>query len=368
MLHFLIPELIPNYLSTPLRLIDYVSFRAGAAGLTALLLSFLFGPLTVRMLKRLNTVAAARYEGVLEESMIDHSKDKTPSMGGILIVGSIVASMLLWGNLANPLLIIFLATLLCFSLLGFLDDYAKVARKNRDGISARTKLLFQVLIALGALYFFREQGEYGDKLLSFYLPFLKNPVWVMPSIIAFAFGALVVVGSSNAVNLTDGKDGLAVGCTIFCTLAYTAFAYFTGHKIFAGYLNINYIPGAGEIAIFGGAIVGACIGFLWYNCHPASMFMGDTGSLALGGSIGLIAVLVKQEILLILVGWVFVMEAGSAFLQILSYKLFKKRIFLCTPIHHHFEKLGWPETQIVVRFWIIAGICALLGLATLKLR
>ena len=367
MIHYYITHFVSHFKDTPLRLIDYVSFRAGAAAMTAFLLVLFFGPFTVRMLKKLNTVAADRYKDV-DPALVNKLKSKTPSMGGILIVASITVSLLLWGDLTNALLQIFLAATLGFALLGFLDDYAKTALQKSGGISGKCKMFFQILITLVSLYFFNQLSETGDIIRDLYVPFIKEPVYVMPLYLAFIFGSLVVVGSSNAVNLTDGKDGLAVGCVTFCTLAYTAFAYMTGHKIFAHYLSLNYIPGSGEIAVFGCAIAGSCIGFLWHNCHPASMFMGDTGSLALGGAVGLIAVLVKQEILLLLVGWVFVMEAGSVMLQVASFKLTGKRIFLCSPIHHHFEKKGWPETQIVVRFWIIAGVCALLGLATLKLR
>jgi len=353
----------------PLRLFDYVTFRAGGALVTALLLCFLLGPLTVRLLKKLRTVAPTRLAGLVDEKFIDRNKDKTPSMGGILIISSILLSTILWANLTNKLVIIFLATLLSLSLLGFLDDFAKIAYGKRDGIPGKLKLLFQILIALVAVYFFDSLPETGSIVRDLTVPFIKYPILIgMPVVLAYAFGALVVVGSSNAVNLTDGKDGLAVGCAIFCTLTYAAFAYLCGHRLFAEYLSIPFIPGSSEVGVFACAIAGACIGFLWHNCHPASMFMGDTGSLPLGGVIGLIAVLVKQEITLALVGFVFVMEAGSVILQVLSVKLRNKRIFLCSPIHHHFEQKGWTETQIVVRFWIIAGLCALLGLATLKLR
>jgi len=353
----------------PLRLFDYFTFRAGGALITSMLICFLLGPLTVSLLKKLRTVAPSRLGGLVDEKFIDRNKDKTPSMGGILIIASIIVSTLLWANLANKLVIIFLATLLSLSLLGFLDDFAKVAYGKRDGIPGKIKLLFQILIAATAVYFFDSIPETGNMVRELTVPFLKVPIVVgMPVLLAYAFGTIVVVSSSNAVNLTDGKDGLAVGCATFCTLTYALFAYLTGHRIFADYLAIHYIPGAGEIAVFACAIAGSCIGFLWHNCHPASMFMGDTGSLPLGGVIGLIAVLVKQEITLIIVGFVFVMEAGSVVLQVASVKLRNKRIFLCSPIHHHFEQKGWTETQIVVRFWIIAGICALIGLATLKLR
>lgn len=364
MLYYLIVNCVQNFKSTPLRLIDYVTFRAGAAALTALVLVLVLGPLTVRLLK--DFVSPNRYKEYVEN--VAAIKDKTPTMGGLLIMGAIFVSMLLWGNLSNTLVLIFLGAMLAFMLLGFVDDYRKVKLKSKDGISIRTKFTAQTVITLLALLAFYFIPEVREHLQELCVPLMKKPVWIMPLAVAVIFETIVVVGASNAVNLTDGKDGLAVGCTIFCTLTYAAFAYMSGHKVFADYLSINYIEGAGEVGVLAACIAGACIGFLWYNCNPASMFMGDTGSLALGGCIGLIAVLVKQELLLVLVGWVFVMEAGSVLLQILSLKFFGRRIFLCSPIHHHFEKKGWPEMQIVVRFWIIAGICALLGLATLKLR
>ena len=367
MIHYFIVHCIPNFKATPLRLIDYVTFRAGAAAFTALLLVLLLGPLTVRMLK--NFTSPVRYkEYVNTDGGTVQLKEKTPTMGGLLIVASVLIAMLLWSNLTNLLSLVFLGAMSAFMLLGFVDDYKKVKLKDKDGISAKTKFFLQILITLLALGAFCCIPETARYMREFCLPFFKNPLWIMPLGIALAFEALVVVGASNAVNLTDGKDGLAVGCTIFCTLTYAAIAYMSGHKVFADYLSLNFMESAGEVGVFAVCIAGSCIGFLWYNCNPASMFMGDTGSLALGGCIGLIAVLVKQELLLLIVGWVFVMEAGSVMLQVLSFKLTGKRIFLCAPIHHHFEKKGWPETQIVVRFWIIAGICALIGLATLKLR
>ncbi|OGV59123.1 MAG: phospho-N-acetylmuramoyl-pentapeptide-transferase [Lentisphaerae bacterium GWF2_52_8] len=353
----------------PLRLFEYVTFRAGGALITAMFLCFLFGPFTVRKLKEFRANAPSRLKGLVDDKFIDAAKNKTPSMGGVLIVISISIATLLWGMLSNPLLIVFLSSLIAFAAVGFFDDYVKVAKFQRDGISGKLKILFQFLIAISSIYFLDSLPETSHLIRQILLPFVKDPVVVgMGVLLAYGFGSLVVVGSSNAVNLTDGKDGLAVGCTIFCTLTYAAFAYLCGHKVFATYLSIPYIPGAGEVVVFAAAIAGACIGFLWHNCHPASMFMGDTGSLALGGTIGLLAVLVKQEITLIIVGGVFVMEALSVMLQVASFKLFKKRIFLCTPIHHHFEQKGWTETQIVVRFWILSGIFALVGLATLKLR
>ena len=369
MLYFLLKSFFPGYSATPLRLFDYVTFRAGAALVTSFLLALLLGPLTVRLLKRLTATAPSRLEGLVEEKFTHREKDKTPSMGGLLIVASILVSSCLWGRLDNRLLLIFLGTAAAFCGLGFWDDFAKVALKRRDGIPAKVKLIFQFLIAFAALYFYSNTPDVGETFRQLCVPFIKQPVWpMMPLAVAYIFGMCVVVGSSNAVNLTDGKDGLAVGCTIFYVLTYGAFAYMASHKIFADHLDLNYIAGASEIVVLSTSVAGACIGFLWHNCYPASMFMGDTGSLALGGIIGLIAVLVNQEILLILVGGVFVMEIVSVMLQVASFKLTGKRIFLCTPIHHHFEKKGWTETQIVVRFWILAGMLALFGLATLKLR
>ena len=353
----------------PLRLFEYTTFRAGGALLTAMAICLLLGPFTVRLLKRLRAQAPSRLEGLVPEEFIDREKDKTPSMGGLLIVFSVVISTLLWALLSSPLVIVFLVTLLAFAALGFVDDYVKVAHRDRNGMSSRMKLFFQFVIAVVGIFFLNYIPETGDLLSKMIIPFFKDPIYISSSTgLVLVFSAIVVVGASNAVNLTDGKDGLAVGSMIFCALTYLAFAYLCSHKIFAGYLNISFIPGASEVVVFAGAIAGACIGFLWYNCHPAAMFMGDTGSLALGGSIGLIAVLVKQEVALVIVGGVFVIEALSVIIQVGCFKLFGKRIFLCAPIHHHFERKGWTETQIVVRFWILSGIFALIGLATLKLR
>lgn len=353
----------------PLRLFQYVTFRAGGAFFTAILLSMLFGNKTIKILSSLQTVAPARLKGLVPDEYIDSAKDKTPSMGGVLIIFSVLVSTLLWAIPNNQMLWVFCAVLLLLGAVGFLDDYTKIAFKKRDGISAKLKFTFQVLVAVAAVYSLDMMPATADFLRQIYLPFLKNPIITgLPLILVVIFGALVVVASSNAVNLTDGKDGLAAGCSIFASLAYAIFAYFCGHKVFASYLNIPYIPGSSEVVVFAMAICGGCIGFLWFNCHPAAMFMGDTGSLALGGSIGLISVLVRQELNLIVIGAVFVIEALSVIIQVTSFKIFGKRVFLCSPIHHHFERKGWTETQIVVRFWILAGIFAILGIATLKIR
>ncbi|QSH41939.1 phospho-N-acetylmuramoyl-pentapeptide-transferase [Lentisphaerota bacterium ZTH] len=350
----------------PLRLFEYVTFRAGGAAFTAFAITLLLGPYVVRKLKAFNANAPCRYQGIMDEEYIDRAKDKTPSMGGILLISAVVFSVLLWNKLSNPIPLILLAALVLFGLLGFIDDFAKVAYNRRDGIPGKMKLLAQFVIAGVAVLSLNYLPETRNLMEQLMLPFLKEPVLKTPWVMLFS--TIVVVGASNAVNLTDGKDGLAAGCSIFCALTYAVMAYLYGHAIFAKYLHVPFIPGVSEAVVFAAAIVGACIGFLWHNCHPAAMFMGDTGSLALGGSIGLIAVLVRQEILLALVGGVFVLEALSVIIQVTSFKLTGKRVFLCTPIHHHFERKDWTETQIVVRFWILAGIFALMALATLKLR
>jgi phospho-N-acetylmuramoyl-pentapeptide-transferase len=334
-----------------------------------MLLVLLLGPLTIKILHKLKVYSPGRLNGLLPEKELTRKKDQTPMMGGVLIIFAITLSSLLWGRFFNPLLPLFLITLLAFGGLGFADDYMKIKR-GREGMSGKLKLLVQFIIAsaaVGALFMIPVSRPY---MYQFMIPFFKYPiiVGVAGAVFSIIIGILSMMGAANAVNLTDGEDGLAVGCIIFSGLVYAIFAYICGHKFFAEYFAVPFIAGSGEVAIFAASIAGASIGFLWYNCHPASMFMGDTGSLALGGSIAFIAVLVKQEILLILAGGVFVIEAGSVIIQVASFKLRGKRVFLMTPIHHHFEKKKWKEEKIVVRFWILAGICALAALATLKIR
>ena len=346
------------------RLFNYVSFRAGCAGAMAFLIVILLGPATVRMLKKFRATAPSRYGGVVEE-FVNAQKDKTPSMGGVLIILGITAAAILWMKPLELTAILVGSTIL-LGMLGFADDFAKVAYRRRDGIPGKVKLLGQFLVAGAAVTWLFYIPEFAPYMRNLYLPFINSPVFVGSWVAIVAVGA--IVGASNAVNLTDGKDGLSTGCMIFATIAYAVMAYLCGHRVFAEYLLIPFIPGASEAVVFAAAVIGACIGFLWHNCHPATMFMGDTGSLALGGIIGLLSVLVRQEFLLFIVGGVFVMEIVSVMIQVPVFRLTGKRVFLCTPIHHHFEKLGWTETQIVVRFWILAGIFALLALGTLKLR
>ena len=361
MLYFLL-----HWSETPLRLFRYSTFRSGGAWLTAFLLVVFLGGFTARMLRRFNVRAAERLEGLVPPEFIDKRKSGTPCMGGILLIGAVAVSTVLWAVPGRLAAVLTGATVL-LSLIGFVDDYIKVTRQDRGGLPGRLKLIFQFLIAGGAMWLLSRNFSSGSELYKFYVPFVTRPViaswwWCFP------FAMLVIVGASNAVNLTDGKDGLASGCTIFCVLTYAVFIYLMGHHGFAKYLHIPYIKGVGEAGVFAAAVCGACIGFLWHNCHPAAMFMGDTGSLPLGGAVGMLAVLARQELLLLIVGGVFVMEIVSVMIQVASVKLTGRRVFLCTPIHHHFERKGWTETQIVVRFWILSGVLALLALATLKLR
>ena len=379
----------------PFRLFEYVTFRAGGALLTAMFLVLFFGKPVIRILKKF-CIANWRYENLLGEQEGEELKKKTPTMGGILIVAAILISTLLWGVM-NRMLIIFLCVLTTLCVLGFVDDFIKIRYKRniRDGVSGKVKMLVIFLISLSAAYLLYKTPD--AVTMQLFVPFFKEPVIALPDMdsaqmhlmvpwtsqpvltlgiawfsifvgLMLAFNGLVVTGASNAVNLTDGKDGLASGCMVFCALTFAAFSYMCSHSVFAKYLAIPYIPNASEVCVFACSIAGACIGFLWHNCNPAAVFMGDTGSLPLGGVIGLITVLIGQQILLVIVGFVFVMEAGSVLIQVTSFKLTGKRVFLCSPIHHHFERKGWTENQIVIRFWIISGICALLGLATLKLH
>lgn len=354
----------------PFRLFKYVTFRAGLAAIISFIIVVLLAPKTIQLLKKFNTSAPSRHKGLIPDQFIDSTKEKTPSMGGILIVFGIVVSTLLCAIPTNRYMYIFIIITLAMAGIGFIDDYSKAVYRKRDGVSGKLKLLLEFVIAAICVTYLMITTDSSVNLNSLFLPFMREPLLtgLTGIIVTLPLGVLVVVGASNAVNLTDGKDGLATGCIVFAAMAFSVFAYISGNKVFSEYLFIHYVPGAGEIGIFAASIIGASIGFLWYNCHPASMFMGDTGSLALGGSIGLIAVLLKQEIALVIVGGVFVIEALSVIIQVFSFKLTGKRVFLCSPIHHHFERKGWKETQIVIRFWILAFIFALLGLATLKLN
>jgi phospho-N-acetylmuramoyl-pentapeptide-transferase len=341
----------------------YITFRSAYAMVTALVISFLLGPWVMRKLRGLQGRAAVR-----EDTPVSHQmKVGTPSMGGLLILSSIVIPTLLWGDLSNYYVRIVLLTTVWMAGIGFLDDYMKIVRRAPKGLVGRHKIIGQAVVSLAVgsiLYFFPEQAEVSTRTS---VPFLKN---VNPDLgfLYIFFVALVITGASNAVNLADGLDGLAIGLCALAFLAYAGLAYVTGNRIFADYLNILYIRGGGELTVFCMAAVGAALGFLWYNTHPAEMFMGDTGSLALGGALGAVAVLVKKEFLLVLIGGVLVAEALSVMIQVSSYRWRRKRVFRMAPLHHHFELLGWPETKIVVRFWIIAALLVMLSLSTIKLQ
>ena len=338
----------------------YITFRTIYASITALLLCFILGPWLIRELGSHQIGQAIRRDGP-ERHL---SKEGTPTMGGLLIVLAIVIPTLLWANLTNSYIWIAVFVTIGFGAVGFLDDYKKVIRKDSKGLSARWKFLLQILLAgVAATLIYMDVGI-NDRVG---IPFFKR---LNPSLGTFyiPFIILVIVGASNAVNLTDGLDGLAIGPSIVAAGTYMLFAYLTGHVKIANYLQILYVPGAGELTIFCGAMAGAGIGFLWYNTYPAQVFMGDTGSLSIGAALGVVAVMVKHEILLLLVGGVFVIEALSVIFQVFSYKTTRKRIFRMAPVHHHFELKGWAEPKIIVRFWIISIILALLAISTLKIR
>ncbi|HVR30900.1 MAG TPA: phospho-N-acetylmuramoyl-pentapeptide-transferase [Thermoanaerobaculia bacterium] len=342
-----------------LNVFRYITFRAAGAALTALVLCLLFGPMAIRTLRRLAVGQSIREEG--PES--HREKAGTPTMGGVLILFALTVPTLLWARLDDAYVWVAVLATLAFGAIGFADDWLKVRRRTNKGLSARAKLLLQCVVALavgGALY----RLPIASTLA---LPFFKELVYDLgPFYLLLVL--VVLVGSSNAVNLTDGLDGLAIGATLIAAATYSIFTYIAGHRVAAEYLQVAYVPGAGEAAIFCSALVGASLGFLWWNSHPAEVFMGDVGSLAIGGAIGTVALLAKQEVILVLVGGLFVLEAMSVILQVASFKLRGKRIFRMAPLHHHFELAGWKEPQIIVRFWILAILFALLSLSTLKLR
>ncbi|MBN9658889.1 MAG: phospho-N-acetylmuramoyl-pentapeptide-transferase [Acidobacteria bacterium] len=377
MLYWLLYEqLFPQF--PPFRLFGYVTFRTLAASITALLLSILLGPWFIRRLQALQIGQHIREEG--PES--HQKKAGTPTMGGLLILTSVIIPTLLFTNLRNPYVWVALFGLVSYGIIGFLDDYAKVKKARNLGLTARQKLLLQILmmVCLGVwLLVLHSKGLYDTAMN---VPFLKNVKpnllipgllgnpWTYPLAFIFFFGFLffVIVGSSNAVNLTDGLDGLAAGLMIVASGAMTILSYVSGHAQFAHYLGLTRLSGTAELTIFCASLTGASLGFLWYNAHPAEVFMGDVGSLALGGSLGIVSVLIKQEILLIFIGGVYVLELLSVVIQVVSFKTRGKRVFLMAPIHHHFEKMGWDETKVVVRFWIAGLVMALFALTTLKLR
>ena len=362
----------------PFRIFRYLTFRTAFASLTALFTALIVGPIVINRLREFQIGQFIREEG----PKAHQKKAGTPTMGGLLIAISIVVPTLLWADLSNLFIWIAVFATCAFAAIGFTDDYIKVVNRRNLGLTSKAKMGLQIaasiLIAV-ALIAMQTRGAYSTKLM---VPFIKqfhpdlvieklisHPVlWPLAFLPFVAFVVLVIVGASNAVNLTDGLDGLAIGCTVIAAGALAVLTYVSGHATFASYLELQRMPLAGELTIFCGAMVGSSIGFLWYNAHPAEVFMGDVGSLALGGAIGTVAVMIKQELLLPFIGGIFVIEALSVILQVASYKLRKKRIFKMAPLHHHFELLGWSESKIIVRFWIASLVFALFALTTLKLR
>lgn len=377
MLYWLLFETLqPIY--GPLRLFGYVTFRTAFALITALLISLLLGPWMIRKLRAMSIGQFIREDGPQSHQ----TKAGTPTMGGILIIISILVPTLLWANLRNVYIWLALASLVGFGAIGFYDDYMKMKKLRNLGLTAPQKFALQVLVALIIGFVLLLMNAKGLYTTAMNVPFFKTfkPALIIDSLaqnpwtfaLAFApfyiFMVLVLVGSANAVNLTDGLDGLAIGLMIIASSAMTALCYLAGHREFATYLELERVPGSSELTIFCASMIGASLGFLWYNAHPAEVFMGDVGALALGGSMGTVAVLIKQELLLPFIGGVYVMELLSVVLQVGSYKLRGKRIFKMAPIHHHFELLGWKESKVIARFWIMGLTMALFALATLKLR
>jgi phospho-N-acetylmuramoyl-pentapeptide-transferase len=347
----------------------YVTFRAIAAAVTAFLLTLIFGNFIIRILIALKLGQPIRGAAEVHRLAELHGgKQGTPTMGGVLVIGSVFVSSLLWARLDNRFVWLVLFCMVYLGALGFADDYLKVTKKKSDGISGRIKLIFQIALALIVTAVFLSSPLLEVQARSLYVPFVKAPVITNMGWFTFIFFLLVIVGSSNAVNLTDGLDGLAIGCTITVAFAYALLSYAAGNFRIAEYLQVPFYPFAGELTVVCSALIGAGLGFLWFNCFPAKVFMGDTGSLSIGGMIGVVAICCKQELLLVVVGGVFVIEAVSVILQVMSFKLTGKRIFVMSPLHHHFELTGWKENTVIVRFWILSIIFALLGLATLKLR
>ena len=346
---------------TPLNVFSYLTFRGAYAALTTLLICFLFGGKIIEALRRLKIGQSVRSDGPSTHLV----KSGTPTMGGIFIIGSVVISMLLWGDLNNSMVWLALVSFVAFGLVGFVDDYLKVRRHNSGGLPAWGKLAGQFAFALAVVLYLYFNG--GEGVTSLYIPFFKNPV-VDLGALWIPFGVLLIMGESNAVNFTDGLDGLLAGLLILVFVTLAILTYISGRVDFSEYLGIPYIPGAGELTVLCLAIGGALIGFLWFNAHPAEVLMGDVGSLSLGGIVAVISLIIKKEILILIIGGVFVLEIASVMIQVASYKLRRKRVFKMAPLHHHFELSGWVEAKVVVRFWILGGLFAIIALSTLKIQ
>ncbi|MDD5594813.1 MAG: phospho-N-acetylmuramoyl-pentapeptide-transferase [Candidatus Omnitrophica bacterium] len=347
-----------------LNIFRYITFRAAMAALTAFLISLIFGPVLIRRLKELKIGENIRKEDSVRLHELHRDKQDTPTMGGILILAAVLSATLLWADLTNRFILMAVFVTVWLGLTGFMDDYLKQTKKRSKGLTATAKFTSQIILGLilGIMLFLHP--PYNTKLD---VPFLKD-VSIELGMCYILFVILVITGTSNAVNLTDGLDGLAIGCVIMAAIAFSILSYVSGNVKFSDYLLIPYIRGSGELTVFCASILGAGLGFLWFNCHPATIFMGDVGSLALGGALGAVAVFIKKELLLVIVGGIFVLEALSVILQVASFRFRKKRIFKIAPLHHHFQFLGWKENKVIVRFWIVASLLALLTIVTLKIR
>jgi len=351
-----------NELYSPFNVFRYITFRTTLAVITALLITFIMAPWIIGKLRQFSLTQHVRDDG----PKTHFAKKGTPTMGGILIIMSVVISVLLWGDLSNKYILIMILAITGYGIIGLADDYLKTIKKDSKGLKGWYKFGAQILLAMGiGLLFYSDPGDAYIAKLS--IPFFKK--WLIDlGWFYIPFSILVIVGASNAVNLTDGIDGLAIGLVGIACLANGALVYISGHAGFSQYLHVLHLPGTGELTVFCGAMFGAALGFLWYNSYPAEIFMGDVGSLGLGGALGTLAVITKQEIVLAVVGGIFVIETFSVIIQVASFKLTGKRVFKMAPIHHHFEEKGWPEPKVIVRFWIVGIILALLSLTTLKVR
>ena len=346
-----------------LNVFKYLTFRTGLSFFTSLVIVLIIGGPFIKFFSNQKILNPIRNDGP-EDHIV--KKIGTPTMGGVIILLGLLISVLLWGNLSNINILFCIYIALSFGALGAFDDYKKIKKSNSSGISSKFKILSQIIIAIIGVGSFIYLNDY-ENITNLYFPFFKN-LFINLGWFFIPFSVFVIIGSSNAVNLTDGLDGLATVPVILVAGCFAFISYVTGNILFSNYLQIPYIEGTGEISIFCGAIIGSCLGFLWFNAPPAKIFMGDTGSLSLGGSLGAVGIITKHEIVLAITGGLFVLEAVSVMVQVISYKLTGKRIFKMAPIHHHFEKKGWPESTVVIRFWIISIILAMIGLATLKLR
>jgi len=359
-LEFIVP--LSKYL-TVLNVFRYITFRTASGFVIALFLSFLLGKKVIAYLTRIKVGQTIRSDG----PQTHQKKSGTPTMGGLLIILALLAGVLLFGDLKNPYLIILTIATVQFGVIGFTDDYLKIVRKDTAGLSARFKIIMQIVISATVVFALYLNPLAGNDLTRIYIPFMAG-FSLDIGLLYIPFAMLLIIGSSNAVNLTDGLDGLAIGLTIFVAVGFGAIAYLSGNLNIANYLKIPFIEGGAELAVFAGALVGAGAGFLWFNSHPAQVFMGDTGSLALGGALGIMALMLKKELLMGILGGVFVIEALSVIIQVGYYKLTKKRVFKMAPIHHHFELKGWNENKVIIRFWIVGILLMIITLATLKVR